>query len=86
MKPVVIKRDGCQVPFDEVRIKEAVERAAHAAGVNDADYCATVACAVAQQMQDKSRVDIRDIQDAVENLLMSGNYKKTGAYLHRIPP
>ncbi|AOR63603.1 anaerobic ribonucleoside-triphosphate reductase [Pectobacterium wasabiae] len=76
MKPVVIKRDGCQVPFDEVRIKEAVERAARAADVNDADYCATVACAVAQQMQDKSRVDIRDIQDAVENLLMSGNYKK----------
>lgn len=63
------------MPFDEVRIKEAVERAAHAAGVNDADYCATVACAVAQQMQDKSRVDIREIQDAVENLLMSGNYK-----------
>ncbi|MBI0551721.1 anaerobic ribonucleoside-triphosphate reductase [Pectobacterium parmentieri] len=76
MKPVVIKRDGCQVPFDEVRIKEAVERAARAADVNDADYCATVACAVAQQMQDKSRVDIRDIQDAVENLLMSGNYKQ----------
>ncbi|GLW39677.1 anaerobic ribonucleoside triphosphate reductase [Pectobacterium carotovorum subsp. carotovorum] len=76
MKPVVIKRDGCQVPFDEVRIKEAVERAAHAAGVHDADYCATVACAVAQQMQNKSRVDIRDIQDAVENLLMSGNYKQ----------
>ncbi|GKW16739.1 anaerobic ribonucleoside triphosphate reductase [Pectobacterium carotovorum subsp. carotovorum] len=76
MKPVVIKRDGCQVPFDEVRIKEAVERAAHAAGVHNADYCATVACAVAQQMQNKSRVDIRDIQDAVENLLMSGNYKQ----------
>ncbi|MEH2920666.1 anaerobic ribonucleoside-triphosphate reductase [Samsonia erythrinae] len=76
MKPVVIKRDGCQVPFDEVRIKEAVERAAHAADVNDADYCATVACAVAQQMQGKARVDIRDIQDAVENLLMSGNYKQ----------
>ncbi|AYG99863.1 anaerobic ribonucleoside-triphosphate reductase [Pectobacterium parmentieri] len=76
MKPVVIKRDGCQVPFDEVRIKETVERAARAADVNDADYCATVACAVAKQMQDKSRVDIRDIQDAVENLLMSGNYKQ----------
>lgn len=43
MKTVVIKRDGCQVPFDEVRIKEAVERAALAVGVVDADYCATVA-------------------------------------------
>ncbi|MFE8116845.1 anaerobic ribonucleoside-triphosphate reductase [Brenneria goodwinii] len=76
MKPVVIKRDGCQVPFDEVRIKEAVERAAQAAGIDDSDYCATVAAAVAQQMQDKRRVDIRDIQDAVENLLMSGKYKQ----------
>ena len=76
VKPVVIKRDGCQVPFDEIRIKQAVERAAHAAGVDNADYCATVAAAVAQQMQDKSRVDIRDIQNAVENLLMSGQYKQ----------
>ncbi|MCW2475460.1 MULTISPECIES: anaerobic ribonucleoside-triphosphate reductase [unclassified Symbiopectobacterium] len=76
MKPVVIKRDGCQVPFDEMLIKQAVERAAHAAGVDDTDYCATVACAVAQQMQGKARVDIRDIQDAVENLLMSGQYKQ----------
>ncbi|MFC3394165.1 anaerobic ribonucleoside-triphosphate reductase [Brenneria rubrifaciens] len=76
MKPVVIKRDGCQVPFDEVRIKEAVERAAQATGISDADYCATVACAVAQQMQGKARVDIHEIQNAVENLLMSGNYKQ----------
>ncbi|QTF10191.1 anaerobic ribonucleoside-triphosphate reductase [Brenneria izadpanahii] len=76
MKPVVIKRDGCQVPFDEIRIKEAVERAAQAAGIDDSDYCATVAAAVAQQMQDKRRVDIRDIQNAVENLLMSGKYKQ----------
>ncbi len=76
LKPVVIKRDGCQVPFDEMLIKQAVERAAHAANVDDTDYCATVACAVAQQMQGKARVDIRDIQNAVENLLMSGQYKQ----------
>ncbi|MBG6240694.1 MAG: anaerobic ribonucleoside-triphosphate reductase [Candidatus Symbiopectobacterium sp. Dall1.0] len=76
MKPVVIKRDGCQVPFDEMLIKQAVERAAHAAGADDTDYCATVACAVAQQMQGKARVDIRDIQNVVENLLMSGQYKQ----------
>ncbi|KAA8999305.1 anaerobic ribonucleoside-triphosphate reductase [Affinibrenneria salicis] len=76
MKPVVIKRDGCKVPFDEQRIKEAVERAALAAKVEDSDYCATVAHAVAQQMQDKACVDIREIQNAVENLLMAGNYKQ----------
>ncbi len=50
MKPIVIKRDGCQVPFDEQRIKEAVVRAAQAAGVDDTDYCATVARVVAMQM------------------------------------
>ncbi|WP_459614044.1 anaerobic ribonucleoside-triphosphate reductase [Dickeya oryzae] len=76
MKPVVIKRDGCQVPFDENRINDAVIKAASAAGVDDADYCATVAAAVAQQMQGKARVDIREIQNAVENLLMAGKYKQ----------
>ncbi|ADM96593.1 anaerobic ribonucleoside-triphosphate reductase [Dickeya dadantii] len=76
MKPVVIKRDGCQVPFDENRINDAVIKAAKAAGVDDADYCATVAGAVAQQMQGKTRVDIREIQNVVENLLMSGKYKQ----------
>ncbi|WON77345.1 anaerobic ribonucleoside-triphosphate reductase [Serratia sp. UGAL515B_01] len=76
MKPVVIKRDGCQVPFDEVRIKQAVERAALAAGVVDADYCATVASVVTQQMAQLLRVDIHKIQQAVENLLMAGPYKQ----------
>ncbi|AIN18131.1 anaerobic ribonucleoside-triphosphate reductase [Yersinia frederiksenii Y225] len=72
----MIKRDGCQVPFDEVRIKEAVERAALAVGVVDADYCATVARVVAQTMENQSKVDIRDIQTAVENQLMAGQYKQ----------
>lgn len=76
MKTVVIKRDGCQVPFDEVRIKEAVERAALAAGVIDADYCATVARVVAQTMENQPKVDIREIQNAVENQLMAGQYKQ----------
>ncbi len=37
MQPIVIKRDGCQVPFDEVLIKQAVQRAAIAAGIDSAD-------------------------------------------------
>ncbi|WP_042547661.1 anaerobic ribonucleoside-triphosphate reductase [Yersinia aldovae] len=76
MKTVVIKRDGCQVSFDEVRIKEAVERAALAVSVVDADYCATVARVVAQTMENQPKVDIRDIQTAVENQLMAGQYKQ----------
>ncbi|MGF6189065.1 anaerobic ribonucleoside-triphosphate reductase [Serratia sp. 2723] len=76
MKPVVIKRDGCQVSFDEILIKQAIERAALAAEVIDADYCATVARVVAQQMENRPRVDIHEIQQAVENQLMSGPYKQ----------
>ncbi|MBC3251586.1 anaerobic ribonucleoside-triphosphate reductase [Serratia fonticola] len=76
MKPVVIKRDGCQVSFDEILIKQAIERAALAAEVVDADYCATVARVVAQQMENRPRVDIHEIQQAVENQLMSGPYKQ----------
>ncbi|AJJ64353.1 anaerobic ribonucleoside-triphosphate reductase [Yersinia aldovae 670-83] len=72
----MIKRDGCQVSFDEVRIKEAVERAALAVSVVDADYCATVARVVAQTMENQPKVDIRDIQTAVENQLMAGQYKQ----------
>ena len=33
--PIVIKRDGSRVAFDSVRIKEAVQRAAIAAGIED---------------------------------------------------
>ncbi|GAA3587191.1 anaerobic ribonucleoside-triphosphate reductase [Gibbsiella greigii] len=76
MKPVVIKRDGCQVPFDEARIGQAVERAALAAEIVDADYCATIARVVAQQMEQRQRVDIHEIQQAVENQLMAGPYKQ----------
>ena len=40
---IVIKRDGCQVNFDESRIRDAIKRAAKAARVNDDDYCSQVA-------------------------------------------
>lgn len=75
MKPVVIKRDGCGT-FDEARIAQAIERAALAVGVVDADYCATVARVVAQRMEQQPRVDIHEIQQAVENQLMAGEYKQ----------
>ena len=58
------------------RIKEAILRAAKAAEVDDADYCATVAAVVSEQMQGRNQVDINEIQTAVENQLMSGPYKQ----------
>ncbi|AJF71397.1 MULTISPECIES: anaerobic ribonucleoside-triphosphate reductase [Raoultella] len=76
MTPHVMKRDGCKMPFKSERIKEAILRAAKAAGVDDADYCATVAEVVSQQMQNRAQVDINEIQTAVENQLMSGPWKQ----------
>lgn len=35
IRPHVMKRDGCKVPFDSERIKEAILRAAIAAGIED---------------------------------------------------
>ncbi|ESP75141.1 anaerobic ribonucleoside triphosphate reductase [Salmonella enterica subsp. enterica serovar Saintpaul str. S-70] len=64
------------MPFKSERIKEAILRAAKAAGVDDADYCATVAEVVSSQMNARSQVDINEIQTAVENQLMSGPYKQ----------
>ncbi len=55
MTPHVMKRDGCKVPFKSERIKEAILRAAKAAEVDDADYCATVAAVVSEQMQGRTR-------------------------------
>ncbi len=83
MTPHVMKRDGCKVPFKSERIKEAILRAAKAAEVDDADYCATVAgCQRADA--GPQPVDINEIQTAVENQLMSGPYKQL-ARLHRVP-
>jgi len=74
MATVVIKRDGCRVPFDAQRIEAAVNAAAAAAQIDDTAWCAQVAAQVSQQLADKAEVDIRDIQCAVEETLMSGRW------------
>ncbi|MGL5047222.1 MAG: anaerobic ribonucleoside-triphosphate reductase [Shewanella sp.] len=73
--PVVIKRDGCRTPFDETRIRDAVNAAANSVGIEDGDYAATVAASISQSVSALTEVDIHHLQDAVENLLMEGPYK-----------
>ncbi|STI83162.1 Anaerobic ribonucleoside-triphosphate reductase [Escherichia coli] len=85
MTPHVMKRDGCKVPFKSERIKEAILRAAKAAEVDDADYCATVAAVVSEQMQGRNQVDINEIQTAVEKPADVGSIQTTGSCLHRVP-
>jgi len=74
MVSMVIKRDGCRVAFDEARILDAIKGAAHAAGIEDDDYCALMTSQICQQLQMQDRVDIHDIQNTVENALMAGRY------------
>lgn len=69
MKPVVIKRDGSQVPFNAVRIAEAVLKASGAARCKGVDAFA-IAEEVEVRLQGQDQVDIHDIQDAVEVCLM----------------
>ncbi|WP_261859023.1 anaerobic ribonucleoside-triphosphate reductase [Photobacterium sanguinicancri] len=82
MNPVVIKRDGCRVPFDAYRIKEAVLSAAKSVEVMDQAYAASVADGVLSQFISAEEVEIHAIQDAVENHLMAGPHKEVArAYI-----
>ncbi|MBK0097948.1 anaerobic ribonucleoside-triphosphate reductase [Erwinia sp. S63] len=74
MATVVIKRDGCRVPFEAQRIALAVQAAARAAQIEDASWCTQVAEQVSQRLSDRNEVDIRDIQCAVEETLMAGRW------------
>ncbi|NIG21462.1 anaerobic ribonucleoside-triphosphate reductase [Pantoea sp. Al-1710] len=74
MATVVIKRDGCRVPFEAQRIALAVQAAARAARIEDASWCTQVAEQVSQRLSDRIEVDIRDIQCAVEETLMAGRW------------
>ncbi|KIO37441.1 anaerobic ribonucleoside-triphosphate reductase [Shewanella sp. cp20] len=74
--PVVIKRDGYRTPFDETRIRDAVIAAASSAGIDDVAYATEVALQVRQTVAELEQVDIHDLQDAVENQLMEGPYKR----------
>ncbi|MGF1872325.1 anaerobic ribonucleoside-triphosphate reductase [Photobacterium indicum] len=80
MKPVVIKRDGCRVPFNTQRIKEAILGAAQSVDEVDVEamneaYAASVADGVLSQFLSVEEVEIHAIQDAVENHLMVGPHK-----------
>ncbi|WP_166371582.1 anaerobic ribonucleoside-triphosphate reductase [Psychromonas sp. SA13A] len=73
MKPVVIKRDGSQVPFNALRIAEAVLKASGAARCKGVDAFA-IAAEVEASLAGQDQVDIHYIQDAVEACLMKSNH------------
>ncbi|MGL5500373.1 MAG: anaerobic ribonucleoside-triphosphate reductase, partial [Plesiomonas shigelloides] len=70
-----MKRDGCRVPFDGNLIKNAVLSAARTVEAMEPAYAEAVAQAVEDSLQGMTEVDIRTIQNVVENQLMSGPHK-----------
>ena len=81
MKPVVIKRDGSQVPFNSLRIAEAILKASGAARCKGVDAFA-ISAEVESQLQGQEEVDIHKIQDAVEESLMkSGHLELARVYI-----
>jgi anaerobic ribonucleoside-triphosphate reductase len=77
---VVIKRDGCRTAFDSSRIKDAVIAAMESAGQSDHDYACALALSVKQDFQQQAEVDIHQLQDVVENRLMSGPFKSVARH------
>ncbi len=76
VKPVVIKRDGCRVAFDIARIQQAIISAAETVAVIDNNYALDVAETVFSQFKDVEQVEIGQIQDMVEDILMSGPHRE----------
>jgi len=81
----IIKREGEQVPFDAEKIRSAIERAGQASGEYDAleaQLLTAQAVKVLQHRFGDGSVDIEQIQDIVEQVLISANHFETArAYI-----
>ena len=81
----IIKREGEHVPFDAAKIRSAIERAGAASGEYDAleaQLLTAQAIKVLQHRFGEGAVDIEQIQDIVEQVLISANHYETArAYI-----
>lgn len=76
LQPVVEKRDGSRVPFDQVRISQAIVAASQASEPTSEGFADGVANHVAKQFNNQQQVKIDEIQAAVEEQLMQSPYRK----------
>lgn len=70
----IIKRDGSRQPFDAPRITKAVASALNDAQIKDDAFAEYVAKKVSSTVAAHAQVDIYDIQNQVEDLMMSSEY------------
>ncbi|MBS4096547.1 MAG: ribonucleoside triphosphate reductase [Sulfuricella sp.] len=80
-----IKRDGSSAAFDAEKIRSAIERAGRASGEFEASEAVLLCAQVVKVLTHKFRGEpphIENIQDAVEQVLISANHLKTArAYI-----
>ena len=81
----VIKRDGKFVAFDSEKIRSAIQRGGHACGEFDANEATLLTAQVVKVLTHKFRdavPTIENIQDVVEQVLISSNFLQTArAYI-----
>lgn len=81
----VIKRDGSTVPFEADKIRSAIRRAGEATGEFDGDEAGLLTTQVLKVLRHKfgpAAPQIEQIQDVVEQVLISANHLKTArAYI-----
>lgn len=81
----VVKRDGATVPFEADKIRSAIRRAGEATGEFDSDEAGLLTTQVLKVLRHKfgpAAPQIEQIQDVVEQVLISANHLKTArAYI-----
>ena len=81
----VVKRDGATVPFEPDKIRSAIRRAGEATGEFDSDEASLLTTQVLKVLRHKfgpAAPQIEQIQDVVEQVLISANHLKTArAYI-----
>ena len=81
----IIKREGERVPFDSEKIRSAIERAGHASSEFDALEAQLLTAQAVKVLLHRfggGAVDIEQIQDVVEQVLISANHLETArAYI-----
>jgi ribonucleoside-triphosphate reductase len=72
----VIKRDGRKVEFDKQKITDAIEKAMERTdvGINH-DIALSISNKIFHSIEDKKKITVEEIQDMVEDKLMSSSRK-----------
>lgn len=79
----VIKRDGSLVPYERIKIFNAITGANNASTEQmSSEEIESVTCAVENDIQDNTKISVEDIQDIVErHLMQSGFFEVAKKYI-----